>query len=249
MKKNKLLRLLVLMTSITQIISPALSSFTGEENNNQDVQITPAGYTFVIWVAITSLAFVYGVFQMLPNRKNEPLHLRIAPNLIFTYLLFSLWLFVAQKDWLALTVIIFGSMFYNLLKVFEAIIQNKEELSPLEKVILEGQIGLYFGWSSIAIFANTGAALKFYGLSDLGTQGIIWQSILLIGALINTMYWLYKTKANYFYGGTILWAFIGIFFGLRGVSDTAFLQIVTITAVCVFSGAFYRFRNLNVKNL
>ena len=246
MNKAKLLHWFVLLTSITQIVSPLLSSFSGNDNQRKDALITPAGYTFAIWGVITLLSLIYGIFQIFPNQKNEQLHLKIAPRLIATYLFFSLWLFSAQGYWLVATVIIFVAMFLNLRIVFESILQQKGKLSSMEKVILEGQIGLYFGWSSIAIFANIAAALKFYGLSDLGISGTIWQSLILCCGLANTIYCLHKTKANYFYGGTIIWAFVGIFFGLRGESDTVFLQIVTISALCAFLSFFYKFNKSKV---
>lgn len=241
-------KLILLIVSITQIISPAFSSFeNGTDANNTDPQFTPAGYTFAIWGVITFLALCYGIYQILPNRKNEALHQQINAKLIILYLLFSAWLFAYTQDWIIFTVIIFLGMFYFAYSVFQQIIPQRNQLTKYEKLFLEAQVGLYLGWSSFAIFANTGAALKFYGISDLGTSGVIWQTILLTGALINTTFILYKTKANYFYGGTIIWAFVGVFFGLRGESDTVFLQIATIIALCTFSVVFYRFREQIIK--
>jgi hypothetical protein len=241
-------KLILLIVSITQIISPAFSSFeNGTDAENTDPQFTPAGYTFAIWGVITFLALCYGIYQILPNRRNEALHQQINSKLIFLYLLFSAWLFAYTKDWIIFTVIIFLGMFYLAYSVFQQIIPHRNQLTKYEKFFLEAQVGLYLGWSSFAIFANTGAALKFYGISDLGTSGIIWQSMLLVGALINTIYMLYKTKANYFYGGTIIWAFVGVFFGLRGESNTVFLQILTISAFCTFLAFFYRFNKTNLE--
>jgi hypothetical protein len=90
---------------------------------------------------------------------------------------------------------------------------------------MEAQFGLYVGWCTIAFFANTGAALKFYGYSDLGTNGIIWQTILLILAFLNSIYGIYKTNTNYFFAGTILWAFVAIHIDLvQEPNNTEFLQ-------------------------
>jgi hypothetical protein len=58
---------------------------------------------------------------------------------------------------------------------------------------------------------------------------------------------LYKVKANYFFAATIVWAFVGIFFGLRGeIADTTFLQIVSIAALVIFLLAVYKFRTSNI---
>jgi translocator protein len=244
MKNSKILQIGVLIASIIQIISPAFSSFeNGSDPNNTDPQFTPAGYTFGIWGVITFLAVCYGVYQLLPNRKNAALHQQLAPKLIVLYLLFAFWILAYTKDWLIVTVITFLGMFFFAYFTFQEILQSKNLLTIYDKIFLEAQIGFYLGWPSIAVFANTGAALKYYGLSDLGTMGIVWQTVLLVAALTNATYILYKVKANYFFAATIVWAFVGIFFGLRGeIVDTTFLQIVSISALVIFLLAAYKFR-------
>jgi translocator protein len=248
MKKNKFLQIGVLIASLIQIISPAFSSFkNGSDPNNTDPQFTPAGYTFGIWGVITFLAVCHGIYQLLPSRKNVTLHQQLAYKLILLYLLFAFWILAYTKDWIIMTVIIFLGMFFLAYFSFQQILSNRDSLTIYEKISLEAQIGFYLGWSSIAIFANTGAALKFYGLSDLGTTGIIWQILLLSAALINATYVLYKTKANYFFAATIIWAFVGIFFGLRGETNTVFLQVISILALAIFLLIFFKLKAKQLK--
>ena len=235
MTKETILKIFVLVSAIIQIISPAFSSFqNGTDPENSDPLFTPANYTFGIWGVITFLAVCYAVYQLLPNRKNEALHQRVAIKLTSLYLLFAFWLLAYTKDWIVVTVFVFLAMLIFAYLSFLQIIKQKYELTLYDKILLEAQIGLYLGWPTIAVFANTGAALKFYGLSDLGTNGIIWQTILLIAALSNAIFILYKVKANYFFVATIIWAFVGIYFGLRGEVDTIFLQIVALAALSIF---------------
>jgi hypothetical protein len=226
---------LLLVTSITQLLSPALSSLDdSSQSSNTSPAITPAGYTFAVWGVITLLSFGYGIYQILPNRKNSGLHNLVNPKLIALYVLFTLWLLAAEKDWLIITVCIFVAMFFLAFFSFQQIIQPSNQLTTYDKVLLEAQVGIYLGWCTVAIFANTGSALKFYGLPDVGTTGIVWQTILLIAALTNGIYGLYKTKSNYFFAGTIVWAFVGIFFGLINKPDTLILQIVVLGAIVTF---------------
>jgi hypothetical protein len=241
--KINLSRALLLVTSFTQLISPALSSLDdSSQSANTSPAITPAGYTFAVWGVITFLSFGYGIHQILPNRKNSDLHNLVNPKLIALYVLFTLWLLAAERDWLIITVCIFVAMFFLAFFSFQQIIQPSNQLTTYDKILLEAQVGIYLGWCTVAIFANTGSALKFYGLSDVGTTGIIWQTLLLIAALANGVYGLYKTKSNYFFGGTIVWAFVGIYFGLMNGPNTLILQITVITALGVFLLAFYRLR-------
>ncbi len=232
-----------LTVSITQFISPVFSSFDGNNTDgNTAIQITPAGYTFAIWGVITLLGLGYGIYQVLPNRKNEALHQLIASKLMVVYVLFSFWLIAASKNWLILTVIIFVLMFGLLFLAFQQILSSKSNLTIFDKIFLEAQVGIYLGWCTIAIFANLGSALKYYGLSDSGLSGTIWQTVLLIFALSNGIFGLYKTKSNYFLLATILWAFVGVFVGLKNETNTTFLQTVVVLAVIIIFATFYRLK-------
>jgi hypothetical protein len=238
-----ILKLGVLLTSITQVASPFLFPFGKNSNiDNSNPQITPAGYTFAIWGLITLLALGYGIYQALPQRKNAALHKQISMPLIGLYTLFSLWLLAAQRAWLIITVIIFIMMFVLAFIAFQRVLRSQAALTLTEKILLEAQVGIYLGWCTIAIFANAGAAIKFYGFSDLGASGLIWQSVLLIGALSNAIYGLYKSKANLFLGATFIWAFIGIYVGLSNRVNTTALQTIVFFALAVVFFGLLRFR-------
>lgn len=223
----------VLISATLQLISPGILTLLGKSVNSKisDPQITPAGYTFAIWGIITLLSFCYSIYQFLPNRKNADLHLTISRAITLVYLLFVCWLFFATKQWLVTTVIIFSVMFFLLTLVFEKVIENRHRLGLTEKFVLFGQIAIYSGWTTVAIFANTASAIKFYGLSDSGLTGIFWQSLILIFALINGKYWLKKFNNNITYGATILWALVGILIGLMQFEDNIPLKIIVIFGI------------------
>jgi hypothetical protein len=247
MNRELILRITVFILSITQLLTPLFSSFNdNQRKSNFDPPITPAGYTFAIWGIITLLGLCYGFYQLLPNRPSADLHQKAARTLCVVYVLFSVWLFVASKNWLWTTVIIFVAMFILLFMLFQFIQENKQQLALADKILLEGQIGIYLGWSTVAIFANTASALAYYNILTMNTIGIIIQSALLILALINGIYGINKTNGNYFLSATILWAFVGVFFGLRQNSNTPILQIVVIGAILIFISylAFIRLRLL-----
>lgn len=224
---------MVLMASFIQLISPGVVTLLGFSVNspNSDPQITPAGYAFVVWGVITILSFAYGLFQVFPNRTNKQLHSNLSRGLTGVYLLFVFWLIAAILKWLTVTVIIFLIMFVLLTLLFEKIIQERHRLTRIEKIILFGQIAIYTGWTTIAIFANSASAIKYYGLTDTGVLGILWQSVILILALVNGKYWLKKFDRNVIYGLTLIWALSGVFFGLLRYSDNLPLRIITLFGI------------------
>lgn len=149
-------KVLVLIGGIAQLTTPIFTRFDQASTYN-DPEIIQADYAFGIWGIITALGFLYSIYQVLPNRRNRKLHQRISRALLMIYLLFSAWLFSAQKHWLLLTVLIFIVMFILLVYVFQEIPLREYKLNGFEKIVLEIQIGLYTGWSTVAIFANTAA--------------------------------------------------------------------------------------------
>lgn len=244
MEKVKRWQWLVLLTSFFQLLSPPILTVLGLSVNGQnagnaqggDPQLTPAGYTFIVWGVITLLSFSYGIYQSLPDRRNQPLHKTLSSRLAMIYLLFVCWLVAAVLQWLAMTVFIFLAMFVLLTGVFNVVLAERSRLNLTEKIILFGQLAVYTGWTTVAIFANTASAIKFYGVSDKGTTGIIWQAVILTFALLNGKYWLKKFNLDLVFGATIIWALVGIFFGLLQYDDNLVLRLITIFGILLVGG-------------
>jgi hypothetical protein len=229
-KRNTGLKILVLVTSATQLLSPLLSSLNDQSGTGTQVtnpKITPAGYAFVVWGVITILSFAYGIYQLRSNKINESLHGRLAPRLIAIYVLFSCWLLAAEYQWLAVTVIIFVAMFLLLRSALLETLRWQGTLSFADNVLLKTQLAIYAGWTSVAIFANTASAIKYYGITDEGSAGTLWQSALLILATLNILWGINSLKGNLAFVITTLWAVIGIFVGLLDEPNAAFLRILT----------------------
>lgn len=233
MNKREKWQWVVLISSVLQLISPGIFTLLGYSVSakQSDPQITPAGYTFIVWGLITLLSFCYGVYQFIPGRKNKELHFTVSKALTIVYLLFVCWLFAATTQWLITTVIIFIIMFILLTLVFEKIIENRQRLTWTEQFFLFAQVAIYTGWTTVAIFANTASVVKFYGLPDYGFMGILWQSLLLIFALMNSKYWLKKFNYNIVYGGTILWALFGVLIGLMQFDNNLPLKIIAFLGI------------------
>lgn len=235
MKKIKRWQWFVLVASFFQLISPPILTLldlsVSNENSGTEPQLTPAGYTFSIWGVITLLAFGYGVYQALPERQNQQLHKLLSRRLAIVYVLFICWLVAAVLQWLIITVLIFVVMFHLLTLVFREILEQRHHLNMAEKITLFGQIAVYTGWTTVAIFANTASALTFYGLSNEGTTGIVWQAVILALALLNGKYWLNKFNRDLVFGGTIIWALTGVFFGLLQYNNNTLLRVITIFGI------------------
>lgn len=229
---RRLLKGAVLLTSLTQALSPLLSSLNDRNSFGQvqytDPKITPAGYAFAVWGFITTLSWLYGFYQLGRGRKNEALHLQVAPWLIGIYLCFSLWLFAAERQWLIATVLIFVAMYFLLAKILRYCLAKYSQLTFADKILLAAQIGIYAGWTAVAIFANSASTIKYYGFSDSGTTGLTWQAVLLFLATINILIGIHLFNGYLPFILTTLWAVVGIYVGLQDENDVEILKVLTL---------------------
>jgi hypothetical protein len=223
----------VFIASLVQLLSPALITALGfsVSSASSDPQITPAGYAFIVWGAITLLSFAYGVYQLFPGRLNRVLHYELSRGLAMVYLLFAGWLTAAILQWLAITVAIFAMMFGILVLIFQKLLEERSKLGRVERIILLGQVAIYTGWTTVAIFANTASAIKYYGVTDTGIVGMAWQALILLLALVHGKYWLRKFRTNTVFGLTLVWALAGILFGLMQYDNNMPLRLITFFGI------------------
>ncbi|HEU4470178.1 MAG TPA: hypothetical protein VFR58_03770 [Flavisolibacter sp.] len=238
MTKIKTWQWSVLATSFFQLMGPGVLTLLGfsVSAENSSPQITPAGYTFAVWGVITLLSFAYGIYQCLPDRINWRVHWAMSRGLSLVYLLFLIWLVAAVMKWLAATVLVFITMFCLLTLLFQKLMQERKKLNLTERIILFGQVAIYTGWTTVAVFANAASAIKYYGVSDAGLAGIIWQAAILILALINGKYWLNRFDRDLIFGTTIIWALAGVYFGLLQYPDNGVLRVITLAGMVLVAG-------------
>lgn len=130
--------------------------------------------------------------------------------------------------WLTIPIIIL--MFFTLLPPFQ-MIQSKEGYFWVKAFI-----SIYFGWISLAVFANIGSMLVLYEISNQFFSLLLIACAGLMGA-----YFVTKSKGNLFYLLTLVWGFVGIiianFLRVENIpaATTAmfFLAIVIISSISV----------------
>ena len=143
-------KIIFFVTAVSQIFSIFFSSFSGGSNFNE-LLITPAGYTFAIWGVITMFSSIYALLHLFGTRTfSRPVYLWLSS----VYVCFTLWLMAAERELLLLTVLIF----LYVLRFAQGVSQLLEQgfANIQEKLFLQGGVGMYLGWSSVAVLANIG---------------------------------------------------------------------------------------------
>lgn len=219
-------KIIFFVLAVSQVFSTFFSAFSGGSDFNE-LLITPAGYTFAIWGAITVFSSIYALLHLFSTRTfTKPVYLWLSS----VYICFTLWLMAAEREMLLATVLIFLWMCFALLKAFPQLLEEGFANVP-DKIFLQGGVGMYLGWSSVAVLANIGVYAFSFGIQSTSQIGIYLQILLVILATLSAIYALYKTKRNVVVFGTHWWAFVGILAGLFSRENTALL--IACTLLCV----------------
>jgi hypothetical protein len=226
------LRYVVLITALVQLFSPAVIKFN-EQGIGTDALITPANYAFVIWGPITIASLLYSIFQLLPKQRQNTLYDRMAMPLSMTFAGFTTWLHAAKNEWLWVTIGIFMIMWMGLIWAYYELKKEKKKSSLIVYMLVHGTLGLYIGWSTVAIIVNLGAALRFYGYIYPGEESLVAYLVLLAAATINALAVQRFLKVNWFYTFTIVWAYaaVAINSSFKGSSIIPLLSIVASALV------------------
>ena len=239
MAKFNKYKILLFLTALSELVSPYISNFSGG-GNFQQLLITPAGYTFAIWGAITIFSFIFATYHLFFDKKT--FSNKFYLYLYLVYILFTVWLLVAERSWLGLTVLVFIPMYYSLLKAWEEVIYHHKLQNFWDKAFLQGGLGMYVGWTTIAIVLNIGVWLFSFGVDNYSEIGLLLQTLLIVGATSNAIFVLRKYKYNIVLFGTFWWAFVGLLVGLLGRAGTGNLIVVTLVAVAFLNYVYFRNR-------
>lgn len=238
--KKLYIRYIVAFLALLQLISPTFISFD-EDGIGTEALITPADYAFAIWGPIVILCAVYAVYQLLPGQGKNKFFDELNKPLVLVFTGFTVWLYAAGREWLWITLAVFIGMWLALLKGYNHFLKNKSQLEHSGKNIVYSMLGLYLGWSTIAIFANLTSALRFENSISPTESSLFTYTVILVAATINALVIQYFVKTNWFYTGTIIWAFIAVAVG-AGEKGSQIVQVLSVMASIIVLGYAVKLR-------
>lgn len=151
----------------------------------------PADYAFAIWGVIYGATLLYAVMALLPSQHGVEMHDRVAPWLVATNALASLWIALFTAEQLGPSVLIILAMLTA--SGFMYAIANehlvKEKLSRWWRV----PFALWVSWLSVATIANVSLALAATGWDGSPLSAPVWAAIMLcvaaaVGLALNIAY-------------------------------------------------------------
>ncbi len=218
---------LVLILAVGQFVSPVFSGLFGGAFTTADragePPIVPAGYTFSIWGLIEVVSLAYAIWALWwRGTGHTRLVDRLSVPLVVVFAGFSVWIVAAEVEPNWTTLAVFVVMLVGLLKAMTIALQERATIAgwpKLGQALLWVTIGLYLGWSSIAIWLNLATGMAGSGAPIDGTVGTLAQLAILAGATGTAMVILSWTRGLLPYAAAVAWAFVGGVIGAAGAGQ------------------------------
>jgi translocator protein len=172
--------------------------------------IEPAEYAFTIWIIIYGGALAYGIYQVMPTHRTDELLRRIGFFTASAFLATIMWLLMARFFSTWLTVICIIWMAISLTFVYLQIAKAAPTMTIAERYWVMLPLSIFSGWVTIAIFANTAAALKGSGLLNVGFSEEGWTILMLMIATRLSAIAIFTSRGNIAYTLTVIWGLAGI---------------------------------------
>jgi hypothetical protein len=244
------IRIIVLFTALVQIIVPFFVSPFQQGNNpvraELPSQIEPAGYAFSIWGLIDVFALGYGVWQLTPDGRADPVTARIAPYAIILYVGCALWLAAAQYGplWATMPILIGMAACASIALVLST---NMAGASTWRYWAVIVPFGLYAGWTVCAMFVNVAEVAPQFGFNRFGLSVVAYAMLSLAAAPMLAAVIIFLTRGELAFAMTVLWALAAIIVAGRergadgafiAASGIGFATIVLVTLAVRFLPAY-----------
>lgn len=135
--------------------------------------IAPAVPAFSIWSVIYFGLAALAVWQLLPGQKADQRQRRMGYLIAVSLVLNAAWILSIQAGLLALSVVVIAALVFVLAWLFRLYVGSTAK-NWLDVLLVDGVLGLYLGWVSVAAAANITAYLVAIGFDGAGIDPNIW---------------------------------------------------------------------------
>ncbi|RPF21239.1 tryptophan-rich sensory protein [Myceligenerans xiligouense] len=158
-----------------------IASAAGGALASDATPLAPASAAFSIWSVVYLGLTGYTVLQWFPaptaaaTARQRRLRLPVAG----TMLLNAAWILVVQAGLLWVSVLVIAALLALLGRVFVILVRSRPS-GPLERVLVDGVLGVYLGWVCVATAANVASALVASGFEGASIGPDWWAVAVLV---------------------------------------------------------------------
>lgn len=160
----------------TQIADAAGGAFQEDSTT-----IAPGGPAFAIWSVIYLGLIGFAIWQLLPAQRSDPRQRALGYPVAATMVLNAVWIATVQAGLIWVSVVVIAALLAVLVAAFLVTLRLRPR-NVVDAIVVDGTVGLYLGWVTIATVANIAAALAASGFDGLGVSADAWGSILAVAA-------------------------------------------------------------------
>jgi hypothetical protein len=180
-------RIAALVAVFANVTFNAINGRIGESSpsvadisNAHPTLFTPAGYAFAIWGLIYGATLLYAVSALLPTQLDVRFHDRVAPWLLATNVLSSLWVACFTTAQFVPSLLIIAAILLCCVVMYSIASDHvvSEHLSHFWRL----PFGLWMSWVGIATLANLCLTLSALGMPAWPFSAAVWTAILLVFA-------------------------------------------------------------------
>ncbi|KOV78222.1 hypothetical protein ADL03_40500 [Nocardia sp. NRRL S-836] len=242
---------LLVVLALGQVVSPVVVTALGggafrTADRAGEPPIVPAGYAFSIWGLVEALCLAYAVWALVTRAPGHELRDRLARPLAVVFAGFTAWLVAAEVEPVWSTVAVFVVMLAGLLRALRIALAHRAEIGRWQRVprvLLWSVLGVYTGWSSVAIWVNLTTALTESGAPIDGTAGVAGQVAVLAGATATAVALLWRTSGLLSYGLAVAWAIVAVVIAAADAGQPAPAVVAAVALVLVGAAtAWFRVR-------
>ncbi|MBD5786433.1 tryptophan-rich sensory protein [Cellulosimicrobium terreum] len=150
--------------------------------------VAPDNPAFRIWSVIYLGLFAFAVLQVLPRNAADARLRATGWWVLASMVLNAAWIGVVQAGSLVGSVVVIAALLAVLAVLVVRLVRTPPSSTP-QALLLDGTIGLYTGWVSVATLANVCAALADAGVGDLGLGVTGWSVVVLVLAAALSVAW------------------------------------------------------------
>lgn len=205
--------------------------------------IAPAGPAFSIWSVIYLGLLALGVWQALPAQRSNPRLRQVGWLVAFTMLANTAWILVVQAGLVWASVAVIVALLVALVLTYVRLLGSTPS-GRAEKILLDGTMGLYLGWVSVATAANIAAAAVDNGWSPSSAVATaltvtVIVVVAVVGALVGWVgrgRWAFSVAL----GWGLVWVCVGRWSGAPQDTTVAVSALIAAAVVLVTPAIAHR---------
>jgi hypothetical protein len=175
----------------------------------KDVLIIPANYAFAIWGLIYLGLFAFGIYQLLPNQRQDEDLRRIGYWMAIASVAQCVWVYLFLYRLFAWSVVAMLLILVPLITIYLSLNVGIKTVSRGKKWCIHRPVSIYLGWISVATVVNVACALYAQGWNGWGISDQNWtvMMILIATAIAGSIA---IRGEDIVYPGVTVWALVAI---------------------------------------